>query len=692
MSKRKKRNPSPVPSAEPSLPIRTVALVGHRGAGKTTLAEGLLEAGGAVRVRGAVEHGTTLLDHDPEEKRRRLTLFNGYGWIEWRGTVVQIIDAPGTQARAGERRMAIQAADAVVVVVDAGHELPIGGERALIEAERAGLPCFVFVNKVDRPHDLAGLIESLQVGERPAVCLEAPVSDHGRCEGVVDLIGGVSIPVHPSFEAPSARFVAPFVEALHEAVAVTDDALIAHFLEHSELPQADLETGLRNALAGGKLNAVIFGSALNGNGVTRLLDHLVDRTAHATERRGPQALEYDGTPVRLQGEGGFVAQIVSSHLDEDGLIWKMFRVFRGEAPLNGIWVNGDTGASARVRKLYRLRGPRRATAKYLGPGALLATWDPLPGRPGDTFTTGERLVVSQMDAPSRMMTWAFPYSPELEAGLRHLLEIDGTLGLEVVPLTQSLHLSGLSEAHLRLMLDLLRDRRGIEATPSLPLVIYQEVPVRGVMEVRGEHRVEDGDGLPVEYGACVLDVLVGNEGLVEFEDAFADLDELPKKFRGPIGRGAELGCDHGPLAGYPVRGVRARLIGGDYDMLQSKPEHFEHAARIAVHNALCEGGSRLTEPWWQVDVYVPSAFVGETITEISARRGRVMGMDVLGGETRVVASIPYRDLRTFEGALQGVTGGRGRFFGDFSHFEAAPDAVVSEAIACSPFSTGTSAG
>lgn len=685
MGKRKKRAAQPSRETTPALPVRTIALVGHRGAGKTTLAEAILAAGGAVRQPGRVEEGTALLDHDPEERRRRQTLFNGYGWIEWRDTLLQIIDTPGTQARASERLHAIQAADVVVVVADAGEELPVGGERALIEAERAGLPCFVFVNKVDRPHDLAMLLDGLEVAERPAVCLEAPLSVEGRCAGIADLITGEVSLLDADLDVPSARFTGPFVEALHEAVAVTDDAMIATFLEHNALAPEQLEAGLRTALEQGQFNAVVFGSAIDGFGVAGLLDHVVQRTPDANERRGPLAFEMDGTPVRIQGQGSFVAQLVSAHLDDAGQVWRVLRVFRGEAPLNQEWVNGDTGVRAKVRKVYRLRGARRAAARQRGPGALLATWDPIPGRPGDTFTCGESLMLSQMEPPGRMMTYAFSEAGSVGSGLQTLLELDGGLAVQRVAATRQLLLSGTDEDHLDLMLELMAERLGIHGTPSLPPVIYRECPMASASDVRGEHRVEDGDGLAVEYGACVVAVAPAEVESIDFEDVCTDDEELPRRFRPAIGEGARDACEHGPLAGYPVSCVRIALLGGDYDILQSTPEHFRLAGRAAVERALASAGTRLQEPWWQVDVYVPSTTVGEAITEIAGRRGRVLGMDVLGTETRIVASMPYREMRTFGRGLQGASHGRGRFFGDFSHFEAAPDHLVPEAIASSPF-------
>jgi elongation factor G len=241
---------------------------------------------------------------------------------------------------------------------------------------------------------------------------------------------------------------------------------------------------------------------------------------------------------------------------------------------------------------------------------------------------------------------------------------------------------------------LLRERIGLDVNAELPPIPYREIPAKAVEAVSGIHRLEDNDGLAVEFGACVVDVLLnrqdsGQDPLrIEFEDAFDDSEELPTRFRPAIDEGVRKGLLRGPTAGYPVLGARIRLTGGEYDILQSTEDHFRLAGEQAARKAMLSSGTRLMEPWWRVDVYVPSASVGEAIAEVSTRRGRVVGMDMLGDEMRVIVSMPYRELRTFSSGLQAVTAGRGRFFGDFSHYERTPDHLLGEAIASSPFASG----
>lgn len=674
--------------------IRNVALVGHRSSGKTTLAEALLAAAGVVRAAGRVDDGTALLDHDPEERRRHLSLRTAFAWLEWGSGLVQIADAPGSGALAYERSLALAAADVAVVVVDASEHLSVGAEQALREATRARLPTFVFVNKTDRPHDVDRALAQLRsaVDGVRIVPIEAPLGDSGRSTGVVDLRTGEA-DMMPGETAPDGlrAWMTRFAEQLAEAVALTDDELLEYYLENLELPDEMLGRGLSSAVASGRVVPVLFGSAASGFGARRLLDAVVALAPAASQRSGPLAMEMDGTPVHLEVTGDLVAQLVTTRRDEEGALYHVLRIWRGTAAPNQVWVNGETGASARVRKLYKLRGPRRATAGTLDAGAMVATWDPLPGRPGATFCMGERVVIPPPERPPSMMAFALrPRTDrdrrELHAALVALCESDAALDVHTDETTGQLLLRGFSDEHLQLALERLAGEHGVNVDADLPPIPYRETPVGPVHAVPGVHRREDGDGLPVEFGACEVDVEPRPpESGLRFEDAYPDREELPSKFRPAIDEGVRSALQHGPMAGYPVLGAQVRLVGGEYDILQSTEDHFRLAGEIAGRAALQRAGTRLLEPWWQVDVYARGPELGDVIGEISARRGRIVGMEVLGQETRLLAQMPFRELRTFGPRLQAATHGRGRFYGDFLHYELAPAHVVGEAIAGSPF-------
>ncbi len=704
--------------------IRNVALVGHRSSGKTSLAEAILDRTGAVRRAGSVTEGTSLLDFTEEERRRQASLRTGFAWVEAQESLLQLYDTPGMDALVYERSLAIAMSEVVVVVVDAGERMCANGEHLFRDALERGVPTVVFINKIDRPHDLGERLEQLQSvasqsasadGERRVVPVEAPIGKGGRCTGVVDLLTrelDMQEGCTP-FEGVQ-RWMTRYAEQLTEAVALTDDDLLEHYLEYLELPEDRLRAGLVSAFRRGRIVPVLYGSAVERFGVRRLIELLAELAPAAADRHGPIAHEYDGTPVDLGVSEGTVAdgpieagvepglggdavvQLVATQYDKDGEPFHVLRVWRGEVAPNQTWVNTDTGQKAKVRKLYKVRGPRRAKAHTRCAGALVATWDPLPGRPGDTFNANPAsnqalLTVPAPEAPPSMMAYAlWPRSDEdgqvLQQAVNQLLAFDGALQLNTDETTGQLLLRGFSDAHLDLAVDRLRERLGVDVRAELPPIPYREIPASMVHGVAGIHRKEDNHGLAVEFGACQVDIApLSPADPGSFEDRHPDREELPVRFRPAIDEGVRKALERGPTAGYPVLGAAVTLTGGEYDILQSTEDHFRIAGEIATRSALEQAGTRLLEPWWQVDVYASGVDVGHVISEISSRRGRVVGMEVLGDETRVCAHMPYRELRTFGPRLQGATAGRGRFFGEFLNYEPAPDHLVSEAIADSPF-------
>lgn len=681
---------------------RTVALVGHRGAGKTSLAEALLHTAGVVRRPGSVELGTSLLDHHDEERRHRMSVRPGYAWLPWRDCMVHLMDTPGNDALAHERALALCGADAAIVVVDATAGVEVGTERVLAEVRRTRLPLVVALAKTDRCRDLDGVMEHLErsIGTR-VVLLQLPLTDEdGELCGVIDLEAGRAIRYDP--DAPGQTSAEPIPGLLQEAaelaweravesVALTDDALLEYYLEYLELAGEAVREGLAKAVANGLIVPVLLTAATAGVGAGPLLDAVVELLPSPVERRVVQGREYDGHIVPVPWTGPFVAQLLSTQPDAEGRPYHVLRVFSGEPPRDGRWTNGQTGRPSRVRKLYQLRGRRRAVAASPAAGALVATWDPLDGRPGDTFTVGWRIALPQPELPPPMMAWALaPRAGQepaaLAEALQQLVHEDAALALHADDVAGTMLLAGSCETHLQLAVRRLEERFEVQVTHSLPPVGYRETPAGSVQGVKGMHLREDRDGLVEEYGLCLVDLVPGaHEEQAQVVDRIEAEDDVPRRYRPAIDEGAQLGMRHGPTAGYPVVGVQVHVTGGSYDMLQSTDDHFRLAGEKAVRNALQKAGTRLLEPWWSLEVRVPPDTVGDLLADISGHRGRVLGLDVHDKSTRVQAHVPYRELRTFASRLKALANGRGTFTSELSHYEPVPHHLVQEAIAESPF-------
>lgn len=679
--------------------LRTVAWVGHRGVGKTSLADLLCKVTRVTREVGSVEEGSSLLDWRPMERRRKQSLATDAVWLPWRDQVVQVLDTPGTVVLPHERDLAIGAADAVVVVVDGMHGIESGAADALgrIHAlDRAGM---VVVTKVDRLQcDLEELVARVgRTAGRRAVLLQLPFhDDDGQLAGVVDVLRHQVLRFDPESAGYSPEpipgrlrpAVARAKEQLAESVALCDDELLEQYLEDLELPDQVLVSGLADAMAQRGLVPVLLTSTTLRIGAQPVLDALVDWMP-APGGVPVSVRDFDGSESRLQVDGPFLAQVVAIDRDSEGGTRTLFRVWAGSVPRDGVVTVAATGETAKLRKLYRIRGPRRASAPQVVPGMVVASWEALPVRPGDTLTAGSRVHLPVPAVPPQMMAWAVAGGDEATTreALDELVRCDLGLALHSDEDTGNVLLAAGSEGHLKLAIARLRERTGLALTTRLPPVAYREMPVGAVEGIEGLHVREDSDGLVEEYGRCCLDLAPDTPDGNCFVDEVDDPEDLPERWRPAIGEGAQLAMKHGPTAGYPVLGARVRLVGGAYDMLQSTDDHFRLAAEKGVRSALQRAGTRLLEPWWRVDVEVPADHVGDLIGDISAHRGRVMGMEVEGDRARLTADCPYRELRTFAGRLQRLTSGRGRFEARPDHYEPLPESLVHEAIAESPFRT-----
>lgn len=712
-----KRSKAPRRSPEGPALQRTVALVGHRGAGKTSLAELLLHLTGVTRNIGSVDAGTSLLDASEEERRKGSSLQPGLAWMAWEGHRIDLVDTPGTAAAAHDRALAIRLTDAALLAVDATAGLSSGAEAVLDDVLAARAPMLLLPTRLERLVE-AGRLDALEAlyeavehasGVR-VLPLFLPFVEEGRLRGLVSVLdqsvlrfdpdGGAAFSPEPVPLAVQQPLAEAF-DRLCDAVALTDDELLEHYLEYLEIPTDRLREALRVAVREGRIVPALPVSTALRIGGQQLLDLMVQLLPSPEQRRVPLATDADGAPVPVGVDGPLVAQVLSVRPDEQGEPVTILRVWSGRAP-GTAWFDHRTGRRHAVRKLYVLRGPRRAAVRALQPGMLVATWELESARPGDTLSAGAPLALPLPELPPPMMhvvvSPADPSAREREADQRRLFEAaevlaarDLMLRAEPLPDLQGIELSGSSQAQLDLAIERLKRLVGMDLEVELPPVDYRETPARAAQGVRGVHRKEDADGLVDEFGACVIDLLPldPDEGL-RFRDLLPpdDADDLPARFRPAVEEGVRRAAARGPRAGFPVVGVEVRLTGGEYDILQSTDEHFRRAGEVALRDALRQADTRLLEPWSHVEIHAPYEAVNDVLADLAAHRGRLVGVDTLSGRprrmlVRIEALCPDRELLTFASRLLARTDGRGHFVRRHSHFEPLPAQLEREVIAAS---------
>lgn len=680
---------------------RSVALVGHRAVGKTQLAELLLATTGVVREAGRVEAGDTLFDDDPGSRARRMSLWPSFAWFTFHGAPVELIDTPGLQAVGWPSKIAASGADTTAVVISCADGLERGAEDALRASRQDERALILVLSKVDRGGDIDAIVAAAaeRCGRRLAL-LQQPIWESGRLVGLVDLLtmrcerlgpeGGI-IEVEPPEDSRGALLAAR--ERLIEVAALADDALLEEYLENLDLDPDAAWRGLLRGAVDGSTAPVVLTSSLLGLGASGLL--------LAVSRLGPDPAGWCA-PAEPGPEPKWIAQWIATRFDEEGERYAVLRVWQGALPPAFTAVNGRTGHSAKVRKVYRIRGPRRAVAPDPAAGSLVAVWDPLPGKPGDTFTDGPRRSLA-MPQPRPAMSWLWLRmeargerrqdrdDEALNSALDVLSTIDPALSWTDEAPLDGVRLGGQSASQLEHAVDLLRGRLGLAVRTAQPYVRYRERPKNAVVDVMGLHqRVVDGD--TKEFGQCWLDVVPvpAEVGFVFRCDA--EEDDLPRRFHAPIGEGARRALLRGPLAGYPVQGVRVRCARGEYDVLESTDAHFELAGERAMTAALERAGMELLEPWSEVHIEAPADAVGPVLSDLAAHRGRVLGLQVDADRTVVEALCPDAQLRTLASRLDGIAAGRCWFSARASHLERLPEELVPGAVASSPFVDADRAG
>ncbi len=689
-----------------------MALVGHRSVGKTSLGEVLLQLAGVTRTAGRVREGTSLLDHTASERRRGMSLQPDFAWLEWPDPVfphpvrlLNLIDTPGSDAVAHDRRLACLAADAVVAVIDASEGVQLGAELGLADAVELGIPRFVVITRLDRGCDLGPVLARLAElpGIAPVPLTVPALSATGELRGVLSVVDGMFHPLGTDLDAaPSPMeaeghdrsLLAAAREGLAEAVAVTNDQLLEAYLEYLGLPDEQTREGLRMAVASGRITPVLVASAIPAAGARPLLDALIELAPSPLTRGPPRAWSLDGEPAAIPPSGDFVAQWVASGLDEDGTPYRVLRVWAGAPPRVGLWTNGNTGETARVRKLYQLRGPRRAAALVTGPGSLVATWDPLPGVPGDAFTEGARLVLASPEPASPMVaSWIAPVAADgriaapksaettrFSVAVGRVLALDPSLWVESDRVATGRVVHAANEAQLAWFVDRLAEWFGVKCRRELAPVPYREVPIKAVTDVEGIYRIEDSAGCATAFGRVVVDLEPASLEIgrvsdgVEVENYLVE-DDVPVPLQTGAIAGVHRGLARGPQ-GFLVVGAVVRMVAGDHDLLVSTSEHLAKAGEVAARLAVERGQTRLAEPWVEVVVWAPPASTGDVLSDLAARRARITGLEIAGDQAAIHATVPYKELRTFGSRLQSQTGGRGRFVEGSWHWELVPAHVV----------------
>jgi elongation factor G len=673
-----------MPSTEPGK-IRNVAVVGHRGTGKTSLVEAMLFQAGKINRLGSVEQGSTVSDWDDDEHKRRMSLAASIANAEWQGRKINVIDTPGDPGFSGDGIAALRVVEGALVVASSVMGVEVNTSRMWQRAEEGGLSRVVFLNMLDR--ERADFFRSLnafreQLSDR-CVAVHLPIGAEHELTGIVDLLHmcAYTDPAGARESGPSeipadvADQVAEYREKLLDAVVETDEALMERYLEGQELGVEEVAHALKDAVTRGEVFPVACGVATKNLGTTALLDLLVEGVPSPAKKAAPVEVG-DGTAA-------FVFKTIADPFA--GRI-TVFRVFGGQVKGDSTLVDARTHAKERVGALMSVQGKEHAATDVIGTGDIGAVAKLKDVQTGDVLLDSERQVdIPKIAFPDPVMSFAVTPKAKgdeekMATGLRRLAEEDPTIQLRRDPQTGEQLLSGLSQMHVEVAVERLRSRFNVDVELHPPRVPYLETIRR---DARAQGRYKKQTGGRGQYGDChiVVEPIQSRQGY-EFVDEIVG-GVIPQGFRPAVDKGIQEAMLHGELAGAPVQGVRVRLVDGSYHTVDSSEMAFKIAGSLAFKQAYEKADPVLLEPIMELEVSVPDDAVGAVNGDLNSRRGRLQGMEPKGGMTTVRAEVPMAELLSYNQALTSMTGGRGDYNMHFLRYEEVPSHIAQKVIEAS---------
>ena len=680
---------------KPADRIRNVALVGHRGSGKTSLHEALLFQAGAVNRLGSVVDGTTVSDSDPDEKARQMSISAALSSFEWQERKVNLLDTPGDSSFIADALGALRVCESAVFVVNAVMGVEVHTTRLWQRAAELDLARLVFVNMLDRERaDFFRTLESLKSAfGSHVVATEIPIGSEHDISGVIDLVdmkayrydsadrGSCSeIPIPDELQEQAQEYR----EKLMDEVAENSDALMERYLEGEEISHEEIVTTLKEGTNHGALFPVTCGVATQNLATNRLLDAIVEDLPSPVKHGG---LDVGELTLEPNEDAELFAYVFKTRADPFAGRINLFRVYQGVLKQDSQLLNTRTHTKERIGQLVTFEGGDTGHTTEFGPGDIGAVAKLKETKAGDWLAArDEPIQMPSIKLPAPVM--AFAVEPKSKGdeekvftALRRLQEEDPTIDLHRDPQTGEQIVAGLSQVHVEVIVARLKSRFGAEVNLKPPRVPYQET-IRRPAKAHGRHKKQTGGR--GQFGDCHIEIEPLNDPThptgFEFIDAIKG-GVIPHGFIPAVEKGVQEAMQEGVVAGYPVKDVRVRLYDGSYHTVDSSEMAFKVAGSLAMKQALEQAGPVLLEPIMLVTVNAPEDSVGDVIGDLNSRRGRPLGMEPVGaGMTEVKAEVPMSEMLSYAPDLRSITGGQGEFTMDFLRYEEVPGHLAGKVV------------
>jgi elongation factor G len=676
--------------------IRNVALIGHRGSGKTSLHEALLFEAGVVNRLGKVEEGSTVSDFQPDEQAREMSIGATVASFEHGGRKINLIDTPGEPSFIADTVGAVRVADAAVVVVNAVMGVEVHTERLWERADKEGLARLVFVNMLDRERaDFFRALESLQNAfGNHVVATEIPIGSEHDVKGVIDLIDmkafvaqgeGRGAPDPQDIPEDLAEQAQEYREKLMDEVAENSDSLMERYLEGEEISHDEIVTVLKQGVTAGKIFPVTCGVATRNLGTTRLLEALVEDLPSPAMRGSVTALDADGEEIDVapDEDGELVAYVFKTLADPYAGRLNLFRVQSGVLKGDSQVTNATRRAKERVGQLLLSQGKEHEQVDELGAGDIGAVAKLKETRAGDVLASKDsKISFPPLDLPAPVMAFAFEPKTKGDeekaaSAIRRLEEEDPTLDVHRDQQTGEQIIAGLTQVHVEVIVDRMKERFGAEIQLHPPRVPYLET-IRKSAKAHGRYKKQTGGR--GQFGDCHIEMEPAEPGTgFDFVDQIKG-GVIPKGFIPAVEKGIAEAMQHGVVAGYPVKDIRVRLVDGSHHSVDSSENAFKVAGSMAFKQAMEDADPILLEPIMLLTVSVPEDVVGDVVGDLNSRRGRPLGMEAKGSVTEIKAEVPMAEVLDYAPDLRAITGGRGDYTMEFARHEEIPSHLAQQVI------------
>ncbi|UCG05753.1 MAG: elongation factor G [Desulfobacterales bacterium] len=675
--------------------LRNIALIAHGGAGKTSLAEAMLFNGGVTKRLGRVEDGNTAMDFEPEEIKRGSSISSGFHQLEWKKHTITVIDTPGDQNFFSDTKSCLEAADGAVVVIDAVDGIKVQTEQAWEFAEEFNQPCVIFINKLDRERAdfQRTFLDAKDNFEPKPIIMQLPIGAEAEFKGIVNLINSkaftygadgkgkvVDIPKELQESVESEK------EELIENIAEADDELVERYLEGETLTTDELKSALRKGTLSRTFVPVVCGSATQNIGVDLLLDLIVTALPSPADRGAKIGLD-PSTNNEIEREpdpnAPFSAFVVKTVADPYAGRLTILRVVSGSLGADGTFYNSTKETKERYNQLLIITGKEQKPINGAGPGDIVAMAKLKETTTADTLCDDNNKIVYKCAEPlPSLISFAIVAKSKGDedkvfSSLTKLLEEDPSLKLDRRSETREILLSGLGQIHIETVVDKLKRKFNVEVQLNIPKVPYRET-IKKKVRVQGKHKKQTGGH--GQYGDCwiQLEPLPRGQGF-EFVDAVVG-GAIPRQYIPAVEKGIVESCQKGVLAGFPCVDFKATLDDGSFHQVDSSEMAFKIAGSLAFKKAAEQAGPTLLEPIMKVTITAPDEFMGDIMGDLNGRRGRVLGMDSAGKYQVINAQVPLAEFLTYAPDLRSMTGGRGMYIMEFSHYDEVPAQIAEKII------------